>query len=136
MIILSLNHQALGLGGLARRKENDKTVFTDAEYKLIDDLISDNEQGRNYIFEGSNLDIYCSKITCEKYSVLNFAIHLSARGERIYSKKHTYDGGYAYYHEIVIKNAGSSERNIIVFKLASLSNEDVLILDMILELMT
>ena len=131
LIILSLSHQTLGFGGLARPEENDKTAFTNAEHTLIKDLISGSEQERNFIFIGSNMDIDCSNFTCEKYALVNLDFHLSVRGERIYSKNHIYDRYYTDFHERLIKNVGSSQRNIIIFKLASSSNEDVATLNQI-----
>ena len=132
LLIFSLGNPTFGLLRLTGPEENENTVFTNAEYELIKDLISGNEQGRNYIFLGSTPDINCSNFTCEKYSMVNLAVLLSARAERIYSKTHIYDRFYTDFHERVIKNAGSSESNIIIWKQASLSsNEDVEILDYI-----
>ena len=110
--------------------KHENSEFSRVEIELIEDLVSGNEQERNFIFFGYKLDFSCFNFTCEKYSLAKLGVHLSIRGERFYYKKNV-DSYYPGLHNLRIENAGSSDRNIIILKFQTFSVIDMMHLDQI-----
>ena len=125
LLTFLLISQTSSLKELSGPLHNERREFSNVEWELVEDLASGNGQDINFIFFGSALEIGCFNFTCEKYSLTNLEVHVSARSERIYYKNYLDDDFRPYLHRFKIIKAGSSDRNVIILKLKSFALDEI-----------
>ena len=94
-----------------------------AERELLDNIISDSEPFRNFIFFGFTLNFACRRRTCEKYLATDVNTNLKARGKVHYVEPEV--DIHPELEHLKIRNAGSSEYNVIILKFWSLTAENI-----------
>ena len=116
------------LGLLKAVQQHSNTQHENVQLQMVEDLISTTNQNKNFILIINNLNYDCSTFMCEKYSVDNLRINLHNRGEVYYYKKKV-DDLFLEQEELRIRNAGSSQSDVILLKLESFTNKQIKLLD-------
>ena len=105
--------------------KNRKEDFSLTEVDLLEDISSETNGSKNFIFLSNALNIPCSKSPCERYRLVDLRSSLRNRGTILYKGE---NDSYPHLKEYKYKNAGSSQKDVFIFKISSFNKKEAVIL--------